>query len=1076
MRPPSIVSLALLLTAATAIAEPLRFNRDIRPILSENCFHCHGQDPKERKAGVRLDTLEGALEVMVPGRPEESELLRRMVSTDPDEVMPPKDSHRQVNPEQIALVRRWIEEGGKYEEHWAFVPPQRTEPPAIARTDWPRAPWDAWVLARLEKEGLAPSPEASPEAWLRRVSFDLTGLAPTPEESAAFLQDVAASGEAAHGRAADRLLASPRYGERMASEWLDVARYADTHGFNNDSARSMWRWRDWVIEAFNTNLPSDQFITKQLAGDLLPGATLDDRLATGFGRNHVINSEGGIIDEEYRVEYVADRVRTLGMAWLGLTLECARCHDHKFDPISTRDYYQFFAFFNQVPEWGEDGRIANAAPFMAAPTREQQATLAAFDRKLAVAKAELAAAASRAALPDAVRWVRDSFAAASAAATEMPAPAFRLALREGKPLNDAKPETPLPMPEGLAVAEAAGLGPVVSFPEKKEGPEWRLEPAQASLAGNAPWSLSATVRWQGGEAAVFSNMAYDRPFSSTSHGEGLEVRVTADGRLEARVATKWPVYATRVLSKLRLAPGGWHDIAVVNQGGGRAADFSFHIDGQESEVEVLHDGLTGGPGARAVRLGATNEEPPARWQGEIAGLAFYAEALTGEQAAAVADAAFAARVRAHAEPAAEGTHEAASRAGLAGLSELSTLEKDRARRLLLAAWPATRDHSARLSQLWFERLALIRAFPTSMVMAELPEPRPTHVLNRGVYDAPGARVEAGVPETVLGAWPEGAPRNRLGLAQWLTRPSHPLTARVIVNRFWQQLFGVGLVKTSEDFGYQGEYPSHPELLDALALDFVESGWDVKRLLRGIVLSATYRQDSRAAPALQQRDPENRLLARGPRFRLPAEALRDHALAASGLLRERVGGPSVYPDQPPDLYKGVVVDAPYPGSTWTPSTGDDLYRRSLYTFWKRTVPHPVMTVLDAPDREFGCVRRSRTNTPMQALALMNEPALLRAAGHLGQRMRREGGPDDAARLAYGFRLAASRAPSAGEQAILADLLNRLRLSYQNDSAAAEAMRVTGGLEPKESAPDPTETAAWTALASTLLNLDETLTKN
>lgn len=1073
MRPrlPLSCALVLLLAPSASLANgPLRFNRDIRPILSENCFHCHGQDAAKRKADLRLDTAEGALTggdegpALVPGKAEESPLYQRIISSDPEEKMPPADSHRTLSPEQMAKIKQWIEEGGDYETHWAFIPPTRPSAPAVA-TDWARATWDAWVWQSLAQRGQQPSPEASPEIWLRRVSFDLTGLPPTPEEIAAFQQAVATRHEAAYAEAVDRLLASPRYGERMAADWLDVARYADTHGFNNDSARSMWRWRDWVIEAFNHDLPYDQFITRQLAGDLLPVPTLDDKLATGFGRNHVINSEGGIIDEEYRVEYVADRVRTLGQAWLGLTLECARCHDHKYDPISTKDYYQLFAFFNQVPEWGEDGRVANAAPLMLAPTREQQAELAALDRQLVVARAELAAAATTpphaiapSVGPGLTAWVDQALAQCQPPAADV------LVLGKGEHgwRNRVQPDKEFGANAQFSEIHDPQADLSLQFPAT----QWHLEPARfgslLAAAERKPWTFMATVRWEGGAGALISSMNYHTPESSTSHADGLEVRITEEGHLELRASAKWPAYALQLRSVPRLTPQQWHDIAVISRGGGQASGYGLAIDAEECEVEVLHDGLTGGPGAKALTVGTNSEKKPAAFHGRLNTFAVASRAWEADELAAAADVAFLQRIR---------------KLSL-GNGTLSPVDRARLTTLARFLHPETQAPARRVRSLQAARLALQRQFPSTMVMHDLPQPRPTYVLNRGTYDAPGEEVTAAVPEHLLGAWPEGAPSNRLGLAQWLTKPDHPLTARVVVNRFWQELFGVGLVKTSEDFGFQGEYPTHPEVLDTLARDFMDHGWSVKRLLKEIVLSATYRQSSVASPEAYAADPENRLLARGPRVRLAAEMIRDQALWVGGLLHERLGGPSVYPDQPADLYHGVVVDAPYPGTKWVVSEGKERHRRSLYTFWKRTVPHPLLTVFDTPDREFGCTRRLRTNTPLQALALMNEPSLLRAAGQLGQRLASPAAMTDDTRLRRGFQLVTSREATATETDTLIRLLAQFRASFAADAAGANALQTSVGLPPTEEASPETvaEAAAWTAVAHALLNLDEVLTKN
>lgn len=1049
----------LVATTLPSRAGTLQFNRDIRPILSENCFHCHGQDAAKRKADLRLDTAEGARAMLekgaalVPGQPDKSLLLQRMLSHDPDEQMPPPESKRSVTEEQIRLVSQWIREGGEYENHWAFVPPAHPSlPPADA---WDRQPWDALVRARLEREGLKPSPAATPAAWLRRATFDLTGFAPTPAELDAFEAAVATRGEAAWSEAADRLLASGAYGERMAAEWMDVARYADTHGFNNDSARSMWRWRDWVIDAFNRNLRYDQFITKQLAGDLLPNSDLEDKIATGFGRNHVINSEGGIIDEEYRVEYVADRVRTLGMAWLGLTMECSRCHDHKYDPVTAKDYYRLYAFFNQVPEWGEDGRVANASPLIPAPTREQREQLARLERERATLAASRGPGGmSGKALGEVLTWLR----ATVPAAPELAENTLRLEPKDGKWINAVKPDQAwgkAPAPAADAASTAAAM---MHFPAEGDG---RLEGAAFDASSNKPWTWQTAVRWEGGEGVLLSSMDYTIVESSTSHGNGFEIRLTADGRPEVRMAQKWPAYAIQAVGTTPLAKDRWHHVAVVNHGTDKAGGFRIFVDGVESSVEVRHDGLSGSMGAKAMRIGSASGKKSDAFHGSLEGMRAWSRVLSAKEIVATADALW---VRSLPE----------GPAGFAAV--LTNLER-------LQAVVRRHDETVRAQEekwlaLRSEELESARQFPTVMVMSELSEPRPTHVLMRGNYDAPGEAVTPGVPESLLGAWPEGAPKNRLGLAQWLTKPDHPLTARVVVNRFWQQVFGTGLVKTSEDFGIQSEYPVHKEVLDELSRNFIDGGWNVKALMKSLVLSATYRQDSAAGADLLAKDPANRLLSRGPRVRLSAEMIRDHALAVSGLLKPRIGGPGVYPDQPADLYKGVVVDAAYPGTKWTNSAGDDLYRRSLYTFWKRTVPHPVMTVFDMPDREFGCVRRSRTNTPLQALTLMNEPAMVRAAGHLSARIRSGGGAADAERLAYGFRLVTSRLPSEKESAVLARMLDSLRKSYQGDPAGADAMLTSADVPPAAETPAAArvEAAAWVALASNLLNLDETITKN
>ncbi len=1033
-----------LFAAGPAAAAGPDFNREIRPILSENCFACHGQDPVRREGKLRLDEREGAVAVrdgiaaVVPGRPDESELLRRLASTDATEVMPPPEAHKSVTPAQREVLRAWIAAGAPYARHWAFVPPQREPLPAVRQAAWPRQPLDRFVLARLEAENLAPAPEAAPTTWLRRAALDLTGLPPTPAELDAFAADVRVRGEAAYAAAADRLLASPHYGERQAIEWLDAARYADTHGFNNDSTRTMWRWRDWVIEAFNANLPYDRFIAEQLAGDLLPQPTLEQRIATGFGRNHVINSEGGIIDEEYRVEYVADRVRTLSTAWLGLTMECARCHDHKFDPIAQRDYYQLAAFFNNVPEFGEDGRVANAVPMIPAPTRAQQQALRELETEAA------AAAKAIDALAAGWTWSNASAAALPALAAEARARAAAL--------------------NGCALLETERSGPGLVdevWRPAADAPAPRVEGSALDFAGKAGATVAFWLRPEAGnpsDVPLLSALNHVGSPADSQYGKGRELRLI-EGELELRLSERYPVYAVVVRSVgAQIRPDEWRHVAVAYAGGKAAAAVRMFVDGREIGTRVLHDGLPGEPPRRDFLVGADNAPDGRRWRGAFDDLTGFARALAADEI--------------HAQFAAAALPYAAARRadGTARERELGWL-----RDALLGAEPTGAAALARRTRVAGELLALQRSLPTAMVMAEMATPRPARVLGRGQYDGPGEAVDAGVPERLLAPWPAGAPRNRLGLAQWLTQPDHPLTARVVVNRFWAQLFGTGLVKTLEDFGSQSEWPSHPGLLDYLATDFVGGRWDVKRWLRTVVLSATYRQSSAVSPPLAARDPENRLLARGPRVRLPAELIRDQALAVSGLLVPTIGGPSVFPYQPEKLYDGIVVGANYPGTKWVESQGGDRYRRSLYTFWKRTVPHPAMTTFDAPDREFCTVRRARTNTPLQALALWNEPGYFEAARRLGVRLLQADGADDAAKAEWGFRTATGRSPRPEETAVLVRTWETLRRDYAaNPDDAAKLLQV-GAAPPEPGIPLP-EQAAAAAVASMLLSLDETITKN
>jgi len=1059
---------------SAAETAPLNYDRDVRPILSDNCFPCHGQDSKKRMAGLRLDSFEGATAdrgggkvALSPGKPESSEIYKRITNPDKSRRMPPEFSNHALTAAQIAILKRWIGEGGKYVPHWSFVPPVR---PAIPDTSNPariKQPIDAFVLRRLDAEGLKPSPPATPEMWLRRVTLDLSGLPPSIDELDSFAKEVKAHGEAAYEHVADRLLASPAYGERMAMDWMDVARYADTHGFNNDAERSMWRWRDWVINAFNNNMPYNRFITEQLAGDLLPHPTLDQRIATGFGRDGVINSEGGIIDEEYRVEYVTDRVRTLGMAWLGLTLECAHCHDHKFDPITQRDHYRFFAFFNNVPEMGEDGRVWNAAPFISAPTTEQQARMRSLETAIDQLSKKIERDEKKGFDPGQMPAARGglSFQPVLHVPCES---ADEFANHPQAALLDEKGVAGHACAAGLAqsgleVPPAAPTADSTDANKKRGVPVSKRNPLTFSLWVN-PSSADTDV-------ALVSGIDYSEPPAATGYGNGIEVHL-AGGEIEFRFSDRFPAYSIRVQSEgAHLTAGQWRHVTVVyngadgkDDGRARAAWVRMFADGHELPTVALNDDL-GLPEAKTdktkptvFRIGWDNRPKSPRFTGRLDEIALWSRALTPAEIADL----FEAQALPYAIARQKERTASAVETGWLRDAELK------------AQKPAIAKELVEIERLRSELFAIRRDAPAVMVMEEMAAPRETHILIRGTYDQPGEKVEPGVPEQLLGAWPAGAPKNRLGLAEWLTKPDHPLTSRVVVNRFWQQLFGEGLVKTSDNFGMQGEWPSHPELLDWLAREFVDSGWNVKALMRRMVLSATYRQDSSASPALIARDPENRLLARGPRFRMPAEVIRDQALEISGLLKSGIGGPSVYPYQTAGLYKGIVVAANYPGTSWPESKGDDLYRRSLYTFWKRTVPHPTMNVFDAPDREVCVVQRSITNTPLQALTLLNDPIFVEAARKLAERSVREGGATPESRLAFAFRLATGRKPDSAEMGILSAAFHKMLAGFQQNESGAQSLLSVGASAEDKSIPAD-ELAAYTGVMNIILNMDETITK-
>ena len=1025
-----------------ALPQRVEFNRDIRPILSDNCFQCHGPDAGRRKADLRLDQEAGAFadlggrHALVPKNLDDSELYQRIISDDAEERMPPADSGRTLTSRQKELIRRWIEQGAKWEAHWSLISPKRPETPKVQQADWVRNPIDAFVLARLESEGLKPSSEADRLTWLRRVTLDLTGLPPTPAEADAFQNDTSAD---AHAKVVDRLLDSPRYGERMAQRWLDGARYADTNGYQTDGPRTMWRWRDWVIDAYNRNLPFDRFTIEQLAGDMLPDATLDQQIASGFHRNLRGNAEGGIIPEEYACEYVVDRVETTATVWMGLTLGCTRCHDHKFDPFTQKEFYQLFAFFNNIPERGRAVKFGNSPPMIKAPTREQQAELAKLEDQVADSDAELTklepsiVAAQR-------HWEQSLSNSPVADWTISRNQVAHYALESAAEEQFALPAVE---PRGRKPVEIDGrLGRALAF--------YRVGFLDAGDVANFGFDdkFSCSLWVRNGSGTLVSRM------TDVHEGDGWSFTVV-DGRLQVNLVKRWLDDAARVESAEAIPAGKWTHVAFTYNAGRGARDIVIYIDGCPAATNVLLDELNQDfTNTAPLRIGG-GHGPDGRFHGALDDVRLFSTELTPAEVAilSVSD-------------------------NLTDLAKIPGDQRSEAQQQKLrtgfletGAAAEIRDVHQRNGKARAARDALAAGFPTTMVMQELSEQRPAFVLIRGEYDKPGERVERNTPASLL-PFPANAPRNRLGLAQWLVDPRHPLTARVAVNRFWQMYFGTGLVKTVDDFGSQGEWPSHPELLDWLAVEFVSPSdggtpWDIKALQRKIVLSATYRQSSKVTPELWRRDPENRLLARGPRVRLSAETIRDQALAASGLLVEHVGGPSVSPYQPAGLWKELS------GTDATQDHGEKLYRRSMYIFWKRTVAPPTMMTFDASARETCTVRETRTNTPLQALTLMNETAFVEAARVLAQRVMHEAATPDE-RLARAFRLVLGRPPRPAELSVLRKGLDRHLARYQADFASAEKLTSIGEAPPDTSLLT-TEIAAYTTMAGLILNLDETVTR-
>ncbi|MCI0681910.1 MAG: DUF1553 domain-containing protein [Gemmataceae bacterium] len=1062
----------LLLTSSASVQaqpapRPVEFNRDIRPILSDKCFNCHGPDKAKRKADLHFDTEEGARAdlggyfAIVPGKPNESRMLDRVSSADPAKRMPPLASGPGLTKEQIELLRAWVEQGAKWQRHWSFIPPKRPALPQVKLKAWPKNPIDDHVLARLEKEGLRPSAEADPVTLIRRVSLDLTGLPPTPAEVGAFVTEYAnakpQAKDAVFGRLVDRLLRSPRYGERMAQRWLDAARYADTNGYQTDGPRVMWRWRDWVIEAFNANMPFDQFTIEQLAGDMLPNPTLDQRIATGFNRNHRGNSEGGVIPEEYAVEYVVDRVDTTATVWLGLTAGCAKCHNHKYDPVSQREFYQLFAYFNNVPERGKALKYGNSPPYIKSPTREQQVKMKLLEAQVRAAQGEWQKL--QPALDEAqAAWERAADRANGNDWVYRRGLHAHFSLDAMAAVNGNGQAAPM-VTHGVVQMGPGKIGQGMTF----DGLSYLDAGDVGAFGFFDKFTIGAWINPSGAKGgAIFSRMV------DTDRADGYCVKLD-DGKVHVELVKRWLDDAIRVETETSLAPNQWQHVMVSYDGSRVAGGIHVYLNGVPQKLKVNLDDLNQSFNTKEpFRIGAGGAS---RFHGIIDDVRIHDGVLPPADVALVATA----------DMISDLVAVPASRRTPAQAHKLRAyfLEQHAPRHIQAG--------DAKLRQARQELAKFDETIPTTMVMEEMPTPRATHILLRGEYDKPGARVFPGIPEA-FGPFPKGAPNNRLGFARWLVRKDNPLTARVAVNRYWQMLFGAGIVKSVEDFGAQGEWPSHPELLDWLAVEFMDPSvdccedeadgkkaaampvpWDIKHILKTIVTSAAYRQSSHASKDLVQRDPDNRLLGRGPRFRLSADMIRDQALHASGLLVEKLGGPSVKPYSPPGLIKelhGTDEDEQDHGSS--------LYRRSLYTYWKRTVAPPAMMNFDAANRETCVVRETRTNTPLQALNLLNDVTYVEAARVMAQRVMKQSGPSAADRVTLAFRLATSRTPQPGELAILLAGLEQHLAHYREDKTAAMKL-VSRGEYPRNPNLDVTELAAYTALCNTVLNLDEVITK-
>ena len=1028
--PLTLAALACLLAAADT-QKPVDFTRDIRPILSDHCFACHGPDEAKRQAGVRLDIKESVIgKIIIPGDASKSRVFLRMSHEKKSMRMPPASFTSQPTDHEIALVKKWIEQGAEWKLHWAYEPPRNPALPQVVSKAWPKNAIDNFVLARLEKEGLKASPEASKTSLLRRVSLDLTGLPPTSAEVDAFLADKSTT---AYEKQVDRLLGSPHYGERMAMQWLDLARYADTHGYHIDSHRDMWPWREWVIRAFNNNMPYDRFSIEQLAGDLLPNPTKEQLIATGFNRNHMINYEGGAIPEEYLVEYVADRVETTSNVWLGMTMGCARCHDHKYDPIKQADFYKFFAFFNTVNEKGLDGMSGNAEPVLTLPDDAQKLR---FDQiTMAIKKRE-------AELPE--KQVDELLAAWEAAQTpDLAGPlSLRVGLQahydfEGNVFDSSGHYRHARVVSGEPVFSNSGVGRGLEF--NGENNQLSVGPVETA----SPFTLAFWFRFnQGKEATILRKEGALEIW----HEEPVAIpRLRRAARIHVELG------AMHVRTKEQLIFGDLRHFVLTLDG----ATLKLYANGLPLATEIVTPGPISQFQSNApLEIGVKTKRE--RFKGQIDDLRLYTRVIGTAEMTQLA------------------VYQPAPAILAVPKDKRSKQQKEALRDFFLSqqAPAPMREAYVDLKQLKAAKVELDYEIPSTMVMGESAKPRDTFILARGDYRNARDKVTAAVP-SVLPPLPIGTKPDRLALAKWLMDPNHPLTSRVAVNRFWQMYFGLGIVKTSEDFGSQGEPPSHPELLDWLASEFTRSGWDVKALQRLIVTSATYRQSSKVSAALIEKDPQNRLLARMSRFRLPAEMVRDNALTIAGMLNPEVGGRSVYPYQPPGLWEELAYGDRFSAQTYTPSHGKDLYRRSMYWFWKRTTPPATLATFDAPDREKCTSRRAVTNTPLQALILLNDPTYMEAARTLASRAL-QASPDAAKRIATAFRSATGRAPTSQEVRILRDLATKQTDIFAKDPKSAEQL-LNVGESPWDKRLKPAELAAWTTVASAILNMDEVVTK-
>ncbi|QHW00350.1 DUF1553 domain-containing protein [Spirosoma endbachense] len=1095
---------------ADKLPETVDYNLHVKPILSDRCFKCHGPDKNKIEAGLQLASFEGATQLLKsrtvaidPGDIGGSELIRRILSHDPDEVMPTPKSNLTLTNEEKAILIKWVEQGAKYKEHWSLSPIEKPAVPTVgasflarwgladdSQTRWVRNDIDRFTLSKMNQLGLKPSPEADKTTLLRRVYMDLTGLPPAPAEVMQFCRDTRPD---AYERVVDKLLTSPHFGEQQAISWLDLARFADSQGYQDDPMRNAYPYRDWVIRAFNQNKSFNEFVTEQLAGDLLPGpatpAVLRDRLvATSFNRQHAQSGENGIVPEEYRIEYVADRTNTFGKAMLGLTMECCRCHDHKYDPISAKDYYSLFAFFNQNKETGQITHNGEACPSVMLPTAEIEKKLRYIQTKIKAIEPKLnpenyhRSFANWATNPKPVLTLNQGLlvhlpfdADSNDTYTNTANPGFDAFVsgdKERKPLP-----TTGKVGKGLLLQGDCGIGIALSGVDRVNGK--LQEPGKRFSKGlnferNQPFSVSiwTNVKQAGVQGAIFRRSNYEN-----EGYRGYSVSLNPDRTLRVLFSYVWPANCIELRTRQKLPINSWQHLTLTYNGNGKANGIRLFINGSQAPCELITDNLTKsllhGPFGTnkssqlpVFEIGNEQREKTIR-QVAVDELRIYNRQLSDLEVQSL---------RFQGGPKSTGVVAGVLAISAQSLrrSRHSTLQQQLQEHYALTVDSTFANYTRQLTDWRGEEVNLLTDIPEVMTMQELPAPqrRKTFILKRGVFDAPGEEVTAQTPHK-LGELPPDYPRNRLGLAKWLLNESNPLFARVMVNRFWQQYFGNGLVKTQEDFGNQGELPSHPELLDWLAVQFRQdgvNGWDVKVFIRRMVLSATYRQSSHATKEQLEADPDNKGLARGSSYRYTAEQVRDNVLAASGLLVREIGGPSVYPYQPAGIWEAMATRNTV---TYRQQHGDSLYRRSMYTIWKRTSPPPMMLNFDAPDRALCTVRRQKTATPLQALVTLNDPQFVEAARVLAERTMKHT-PSLSQRITYFFQAALSRPPRPTEQVLLQQLYDTERNGFLKSPKRAEALLQTGEY-PRDQSLNPVDVAAYTVVATTVLNYDEALVK-